>query len=152
MTLNAIVNRIGLIAALAVLALMSLAYALGRYNQPAPLPALGSPLSESEAQELAGRIAAISHGTATYLSGKSMLPTSGQNTIVIHRQHYAKIAPNDFVIYRSGASLYAHRVVDRDAQGWITKGDNNAREDRGRVTENNYIGTVIVLIPYKGQP
>lgn len=77
-------------------------------------------------------------------------------TVVVRAIPFADLRVGMVVRYRNpwygeipghnGTFTYStlHRLVRRNCRGqWIAKGDNNDREDRGIVTEANYMGVVV---------
>ena len=54
------------------------------------------------------------------------------------------------ITYQAGKNRVSHRVIRKEAQGYVTKGDANNREDASAVAEEQIIGTVIFFIPYIG--
>jgi len=94
-------------------------------------------------------------GDATFLmvKGQSMLPTILPGSLVITKQ-----APSyhidDIVAYflKEGryAKIVVHRIVDESPEGFVIKGDNNPRKDKGNPTHDNIIGKVIFATPYVG--
>ena len=96
--------------------------------------------------------AQLSKGRSEYeftrISGNSMLPTltSGDVAVVYKAYPYRKLRVGDVVIVESerGFSVI-HRIVRRYRGGmWVTQGDNNRREDREVLTEDNFKGLALV--------
>ena len=56
----------------------------------------------------------------------------------------------DIIAYRAGDKTVTHRVIDRSADGYVTKGDGNNAADVSPVTEDRIIGTDIFNIPKLG--
>lgn len=84
----------------------------------------------------------------TRISGNSMLPTlnSGEVAVVFKAYPYKKLRVGDVVIVKSerGFSVI-HRIVRRYRGGlWVTRGDNNKREDREVLTKKNFRGLALV--------
>ena len=84
----------------------------------------------------------------TRVSGCSMLPTlnSGDVAVVYKAYPYKKLRVGDVVIVKSerGFSVI-HRIVRRYRGGmWVTQGDNNNREDREVLTQDNFGGLALV--------
>ncbi len=56
----------------------------------------------------------------------------------------------DILVFWSGRTEpIIHRIVQMDDNGYVTKGDHNARED-GVVPENQVIGKALFRVPYLG--
>ena len=84
----------------------------------------------------------------TRVSGYSMFPTlkSGDTTVVYKAFPYKKLRVGDIVVVRSerGFSVI-HRIVARYRGGmWVTKGDNNPKQDREVLTSKNFQGLALV--------
>lgn len=77
--------------------------------------------------------------------GHSMMPTleHGQE-VYCQPVPFHKLKIGDIVAF-TNKNNYAiiHRIVRRRGPFWITKGDNNKREDRQLLSFTNYIGKVI---------
>ena len=84
----------------------------------------------------------------TRISGNSMQPTlnSGEVAVVYKAYPYKKLRVGDVVIVRSERGFNViHRVVRRYRGGlWVTRGDNNNREDREVLSEENFGGLALV--------
>ncbi len=85
--------------------------------------------------------------------GTSMLPTlrSGDRDISVV-QNFTALHPGEIVIFRpqgnwTPAAYVVHRIVRGFGGRWVTKGDNNAREDPGYLTSANYVATVALILP-----
>ena len=77
--------------------------------------------------------------------GRSMLPTleHGQEGYYVPVPFH-KLKIGDIVIFANKRNYTTiHRIVGRKGPFWITKGDNNKREDRQLLSHINYIGKVI---------
>jgi signal peptidase I len=62
----------------------------------------------------------------------------------------AEISPGDVVVFRGlnhegEESELVHRVVAATPDGLVARGDNNFREDEGRVTSDNLVGRVTLV-------
>lgn len=85
---------------------------------------------------------------STYLFrifGHSMMPTfkHGQEVLAISTNYYS-LKIGDIVVFTNKRHYTTiHRIVRRKGSFWITKGDNNKREDRQLLSFTNYIGKVI---------
>jgi signal peptidase I len=84
----------------------------------------------------------------TRISGNSMLPTlkSGEMAVVFKSYPFEKLRIGDVVIIESDRGFSViHRIVRRNRGGtWVTQGDNNAREDRELLGQDNFGGLALV--------
>jgi len=78
-------------------------------------------------------------------SGDSMLPLYRDHTvIVLERVAVGQFQAGMTVVFVGDRGFpVAHVLVRRASGGWISMGVNNARCDRSRVCEDNYIGVVV---------
>ena len=85
------------------------------------------------------------------IKGQSMEPQFGKNSmLVINKCGFDALRPGMIVIYRDDSGdMVAHRLVEKTADGWIAKGQNNDKADPGRVTASNLQGAVFAIIHYK---
>jgi hypothetical protein len=76
--------------------------------------------------------------------GKSMLPTFAEVEFVeVELCRFGDLRANDTVIFwHDGAKRFVHhRLVERDATGrWVSRGDNNALNDAGHITADEFVG------------
>ena len=96
--------------------------------------------------ELGGRTAyAVTHGV-------SMLPRfhTGDLAVIRPADEYEI---GDVVAYHSPTinSVVLHRIVERDGNGFITKGDHNTWLDPDRPTADDMLGTLSVRVPRGGK-
>jgi signal peptidase I len=97
--------------------------------------------------------AATATGSVTYVAthGTSMAPRFHQGDLaVVHRSPAYEVG--DVVAYRSALldTVVMHRIVARDGDRYIFKGDNNSWLDRDEPTEAQLIGTLFVHLPRAG--
>lgn len=86
----------------------------------------------------------------TVVSG-SMEPVLSPGVFIfVEMKPYQAVKEKDLITFSSNDEIVTHRVVRKSAEGWITKGDANTIEDQGSIDQNNYIGTVKLIIPYFG--
>lgn len=88
-------------------------------------------------------------GDATYVlvQGTSMEPgiEDGDVVIVTPRENYEV---GDVVVFASEESfLVIHRLIDRSANGWSTKGDNRTVEDGWTVPDEAIVGEAWLRVP-----
>lgn len=93
-------------------------------------------------------------GTAAYVTthGNSMEPEYHQGDLVILRQR-SLYRTGDIIGYNSpvlGRTIL-HRIHDEDAQGFITKGDNNSWLDSDRPKSADVIGKAWLHVPAAGK-
>lgn len=86
-------------------------------------------------------------GAAVVLSG-SMEPTLGINDVIIIRKTDS-YEVNDIVVYQSGNTMIVHRIIAKDGETIITRGDANNVED-APVEIQAVKGEVIARIPAAG--
>lgn len=72
--------------------------------------------------------------------------------LVIVRPDSIKLG--DVVIYQRADARYTiiHRVVAVTGEGYVIKGDNNAREDQGIIKKSEILGKAIIAAPLLGYP
>lgn len=87
-------------------------------------------------------------GAAVVLSG-SMEPTLGVNDVIIVREADS-YEVDDIVVYQSGMSLVVHRIIAKDGETIITRGDANNTAD-APIAASAIKGEVIAHIPAAGQ-
>lgn len=83
----------------------------------------------------------------------SMEPTIPQGCVcfVNQRASFAQLREGDIIVFRLGDLLVTHRAVQIDGEGVTTKGDANSSPDTaGKVTEENYVGSVLFWLPFVG--
>ncbi len=84
----------------------------------------------------------------TRISGQSMLPIlkNGDIAVIYKAYPYRKIRIGDVVIIKSKRGYNViHRIVKRYRGGtWVTKGDNNDREDYEVLTKKNFGGLALI--------
>ena len=108
--------------------------------------------------------AAKQKGGMTYIGGitHSMHPTMEIGDCVIYVQKKdSEWKEGDIVMYKAPSYVkttrpdapVAHRLVMKDKAGWIASGDNTPRsESQGRITKDNYLGTIVSIHRPKKKP
>ncbi len=99
----------------------------------------------------------IALGTSTPMFSvvsESMEPTLhiGDMVIVKAEKTYEV---GDIVVYMRGNIPIIHRIIEKDPEGYVIKGDNNLTNpipDPGIVKEKQIIGKAIVTFPVLGAP
>ena len=85
----------------------------------------------------------------TVMSG-SMEPVLQTGGIVFTDTQRKIPEVGDIITYRVGESKITHRVIRKERQGYVTKGDANNMEDPSPVAETQIIGKVIFAVPFLG--
>lgn len=80
----------------------------------------------------------------------SMEPTLKTGGIVFTDTRNCIPEAGDIVTYKRGESKVTHRIIRKEKQSYITKGDANNREDPIVVNADQIIGKVIFTLPFLG--
>ncbi len=75
---------------------------------------------------------------------------TGSICFVRTKADFQNIKEGDVITYRLLEGTITHRVIEKNRDGVITKGDANPVKDLGIVTKENYYGKVTGHIPYVG--
>lgn len=86
-------------------------------------------------------------GTAVVLSG-SMEPTLSVNDVIVVREQESYNV-NDIVVYEDGREMIVHKIIEKNGDTLITKGDANNTADEPISTEA-VKGKVVFSVPYAG--
>lgn len=78
----------------------------------------------------------------------SMSPTIEVGDVVITKIT-KDVNQNDVIVYKDGESIITHRLIEKNEEEIITRGDANNSEDKP-IKENMIIGQVIKIIPQLG--
>lgn len=78
----------------------------------------------------------------------SMSPTIEVGDVVITKIT-KDVNKNDVIVYKDGESIITHRLIEKNEEEIITRGDANNSEDKP-IKENMIIGQVIKIIPQLG--
>lgn len=78
----------------------------------------------------------------------SMSPTIEVGDVVITKIT-KDVNENDVIVYKDGESIITHRLIEKNEEEIITRGDANNSEDKP-IKENMIIGQVIKIIPQLG--
>lgn len=65
------------------------------------------------------------------------------DSLFVSATDFEFLKKGDVVAFDCGGKVIAHRIVGREADGFITQGDANAMRDRGRLTPGQLIGRVV---------
>lgn len=92
------------------------------------------------------------YGDTTYimLVGNSMYPVIESGTFVVLKQEQQYFLGDIVGFVNEDKKNVVHRIVEQTDQGFITKGDNNSRNDPGVIPENEILGRSVFVIPYAG--
>ena len=95
----------------------------------------------------------IALGTPTpmfSIVSESMEPTLHVgDMVIISKSGYDT---GDIVVYMRGNMPIIHRIIEKNDQGYIIKGDNNPVADPGIVKQSQIIGKTVVAFPVLGYP
>lgn len=86
----------------------------------------------------------------TVVSGSMEPEIAVGDFIIIEMDPYEEVKKEDVITFQYNQELVTHRVIDKTAEGLVTKGDANNIQDQGFIAEESYIGTQKILIPYFG--
>lgn len=78
----------------------------------------------------------------------SMHPTIGIGDVVIVKIT-KEVEENDIIVYIDGESIITHRLIEKNDNELIAKGDANNSEDKP-INENMVLGKVIKIVPKLG--
>ena len=80
----------------------------------------------------------------------SMEPGIKTGGIVFTDMTQVEPEPGDIITYQLGETFVTHRVIRKEKEEYITKGDANDREDALPVSESQIRGTVVFSLPWLG--
>jgi signal peptidase I len=113
-------------------------------------PSSGVPFADALAN--AHKIAELDPTWKLFMvKGQSMEPQFGCNSILVAAQtKYTDLKVGMLVVYKDGTGdLVAHRIIQKNDNGWIAKGYNNDKTDPCLVTAENLQGVVFGIVNYK---
>lgn len=92
------------------------------------------------------------YGNTTYimLVGNSMYPVIESGTFIVLKQEQQYVLGDIIGFVNEDNKKVVHRIIEQTDQGFITKGDNNRRNDPGITPEDEVLGRAIFVIPYVG--
>jgi len=92
------------------------------------------------------------HGDTSYimLIGNSMKGTIDSGTFVIIKPDQEYIQGDIIAFVNEDKKKVIHRIIEVTDEGFITRGDNNHRNDPGIQTSENIIGRSIIVAPFLG--
>ncbi len=79
-----------------------------------------------------------------------MYPVIESGTFVVLKQEQQYFLGDIIGFVNEDNKNVIHRIVEQTDQGFITKGDNNRRNDPGVIPVNEVIGRSVFVIPYAG--
>ena len=79
------------------------------------------------------------------VASDSMAPTITTNDLIIVKLT-KEIKEDDIITFVKDDSLITHRVISKDGNSYLTKGDANNEFD-DRVVEDNVVGKVVKILP-----
>lgn len=94
---------------------------------------------------------AVSGSSVYAVATESMLPELKYGDAVIVRPCDGYAVGDIVTAYLESGGTFTHRIVRLDADGFITKGDNNPVEDPKPLPGDRVIGKVIFSLPYIGR-
>ena len=86
-----------------------------------------------------------------------MNPTFARgDAVIIEKTDSDKIQKNDILVFKHEGIIITHRVThiytENDHLLFVTKGDNNEKDDAFKTTESQIIGRVVIINKYIGYP
>lgn len=90
------------------------------------------------------------------IASNSMVPIFKRGDSVIYDKGEKQINVGDIIVFKKSESVVVHRVVatrkkDKE-EYYVTKGDNNKKNDSKLVSKKDILGVVTCDIPYLGYP
>lgn len=86
--------------------------------------------------------------TVFQIASNSMAPEITTNDLILVKVT-KDVSENDIITYDDGESLVTHRLISKNGNTYITKGDANNDAD-GSIAETQIIGKVIKILPNFG--
>lgn len=84
------------------------------------------------------------------IKSNSMFPNLEKNDVILIKK-YNDYKVNDIITYSYENYLITHRIIEKNDEGFITKGDNNNSQDNDLVKLKDIKGKVILKINRKGK-
>lgn len=84
---------------------------------------------------------------------QSMQPTLEPGDLIISSiKETEHINVNDIVVFKTEENhILTHRIISKEENGYITKGDANNISDKGTLTQKRIIGKQVARIPFLGK-
>lgn len=96
--------------------------------------------------ELVAEIARVHGEVQLQVLGGSMLPSIWPSDhLIVQRRDPVEIQPGQIILYLRNGGLVAHRVVARDGEWLVTRGDSLPRVD-APVPANEIVGVIVSII------
>ena len=92
----------------------------------------------------------LSYEPAIVMSGSMEPAYHTGSVLVVDRKQKKEVQVGDTIAFETGDTYIAHRIVRKEKQGYVTKGDANVTVDPWIVAANNVKGKVIMTIPFLG--
>lgn len=92
----------------------------------------------------------LSYEPAIVMSGSMEPAYHTGSVLVVDRKQKKEVQVGDTIAFEAGDTYIAHRIVRKEKQGYVTKGDANVTVDPWIVAANNVKGKVIMTIPFLG--
>ena len=103
---------------------------------------------------VSGNVTFIAGKTVVWVKTDSMEPTiPAQSYVLVEKVDAKDLEIGDVIMFRStdptlGGALNTHRIIGTDHRGWyVTKGDNNGKEDEKRVNPVEVKGRYLKNLP-----
>ena len=92
------------------------------------------------------------YGNTSYvmLLGDSMKPTIESGTLIIVMAEAEYLLGDTIAFVNEDGINLVHRIMDKTEEGFVTKGDNNPKNDREIITDDKVLGRAVFVIPYLG--
>jgi signal peptidase len=94
------------------------------------------------------------------VSSGSMIPTLNIGDVIVVRdgRSFEQLLVGDIIVFHEPGSkdkVIVHRVLQIQEEGNLrivrTRGDNNPSQDRWQLLEGDYLGRVVLTVPYVGR-
>lgn len=92
----------------------------------------------------------LNYEPAVVMSGSMEPAYHTGSVLVVDRNQRNEVQIGDTIAFKNGDAYIAHRIVRKEKQGYVTKGDANATPDPWIIATNNVKGKVIMSIPFLG--
>lgn len=92
------------------------------------------------------------YGETTYimLIGNSMKGTIDSGTMLVVKSEQQYIVGDIIAFVNEDGRSVVHRIVEQTDKGFITKGDNNPKNDPKVIPLENVVGRSILVVPFAG--
>lgn len=93
---------------------------------------------------------AVGFRTYSILSGSMEPEIRTGDLAIVKSAKMNQVEPGDVITFKYEGNIVTHRIVEKNEEGFITKGDNNNAEDTEIVKEEELIGKVLFHMPFLG--